>query len=326
MTAEIAILNKSAVALAADSLVTVQSPNRVPKTYNVNKLFRLSKYHPVGVMVYGNAELLGVPWETTIKIYRKQLRNTSFETVEEYARSFATFLGANRQLFPKEAQAEFFRQAVEGFFIHLRRDIDKRVEAITRGSSGTVTRDQIRVVAAETIEKHWRRFQDATELQYLAPDFDRRVRAHHALAIKKLIDSHFASFELQDASRQQLDELCGLLFSRNLLPATGISGIVVAGFGECEPFPAVAVLDVFGVLEDRLIYCQDDKASVNLNHGDLVGAVLPFAQRDVVDSFLQGIDPHFHRLLSRFLRTSRSSFPRPLPRVLGGRTTRRGSC
>ena len=34
------------------------------KVYPANKLFALSKYHPVGVMVYNNAELMDVPWET----------------------------------------------------------------------------------------------------------------------------------------------------------------------------------------------------------------------------------------------------------------------
>ncbi len=51
MTAEIAILNKSAIALAADSLVTVSRPGSNPKTYSANKLFTLSKYRPVGIMV-----------------------------------------------------------------------------------------------------------------------------------------------------------------------------------------------------------------------------------------------------------------------------------
>lgn len=48
MTAEIAVLNKLGVALAADSIVTITSP-RGEKTYNTsNKLFTLSKRHPVG--------------------------------------------------------------------------------------------------------------------------------------------------------------------------------------------------------------------------------------------------------------------------------------
>jgi hypothetical protein len=46
MTAQIAIMNKSSIALASDSAVTIDAPeNR--KTYNtINKLFTLSKYAP----------------------------------------------------------------------------------------------------------------------------------------------------------------------------------------------------------------------------------------------------------------------------------------
>lgn len=58
MTAEIAILNKSAVALAADSAVTISTPTG-PKIYDsVNKLFVLIKGRPVGVMLYDSADLL----------------------------------------------------------------------------------------------------------------------------------------------------------------------------------------------------------------------------------------------------------------------------
>jgi hypothetical protein len=64
MTAEVAILNKTAVALAADSAITLGSQ----KIYNSgNKLISLSKYQPVGIMVFGNAEFMGIPWETIIK-------------------------------------------------------------------------------------------------------------------------------------------------------------------------------------------------------------------------------------------------------------------
>jgi hypothetical protein len=50
MTAEVAIMNKSAVALAADSAVTVQYGNDV-KIYNTLKLFSLCRSSSVGIMV-----------------------------------------------------------------------------------------------------------------------------------------------------------------------------------------------------------------------------------------------------------------------------------
>jgi ATP-dependent protease HslVU (ClpYQ) peptidase subunit len=62
MTAIVGILNKQAVAVAADSAVTV---GRGVKIYNTaNKIFNLSKGCPVGIAIYGNAALNNcVPWE-----------------------------------------------------------------------------------------------------------------------------------------------------------------------------------------------------------------------------------------------------------------------
>jgi hypothetical protein len=60
MTAEIAVLNKSAVALAADSAVTIGRPPN-SKIYNtVNKIFELSSVHPVGIMIYGSLDFVGM--------------------------------------------------------------------------------------------------------------------------------------------------------------------------------------------------------------------------------------------------------------------------
>jgi hypothetical protein len=89
MTAEVVILNRMAVALAADSAVTIGDS----KIYNtVNKLFTLSKHHPVGIMIFGNAQYMGIPWETVIKLYRENLGRKKFATLESYTRNFLSFL------------------------------------------------------------------------------------------------------------------------------------------------------------------------------------------------------------------------------------------
>jgi hypothetical protein len=73
MTAEVAILNKIGVALAADSTVTITTANG-DKTYNTtNKLFTLSKFHPVGIMMWNGTEFNGVPFELIIKEFRESL-------------------------------------------------------------------------------------------------------------------------------------------------------------------------------------------------------------------------------------------------------------
>ena len=92
MTAEIAVLNKSAVALAADSAVTIGRPPN-SKIYNtVNKIFELSAHHPVGMMVYGRLDFLGLPIETLIKVYRAKLGSKSFDHIGGYRDDFINYL------------------------------------------------------------------------------------------------------------------------------------------------------------------------------------------------------------------------------------------
>lgn len=90
MTAIVAVLNKHAVAIAADSAVTMGDTHKVVNS--ANKIFTLSKYHPVAVMTYNNAAFMGVPWDIIIKEYRRKLKDKSFNTIKEYAEDFIKFI------------------------------------------------------------------------------------------------------------------------------------------------------------------------------------------------------------------------------------------
>ena len=52
MTAEAAVLNKSAVALAADSAVTVGNDGQEKIFNTANKIFTLSHQHPIGDVLW----------------------------------------------------------------------------------------------------------------------------------------------------------------------------------------------------------------------------------------------------------------------------------
>src|ERR1700722_4120717 len=88
MTAEIAILNKIGVALAADSTVSIGN-----KTYHTaNKLFTLSKYHPIGVLIWNSTQFDTIPLEVIIKQFRDSLGKKSLPTVTAYSNAFLSFL------------------------------------------------------------------------------------------------------------------------------------------------------------------------------------------------------------------------------------------
>lgn len=100
MTAVVAVLNKTGMALAADSAVTVSnSVSSQSKVFNTaNKVFTLSKYHPIAIMIYSSASFLSTPWEVIIKLYRQELRQKSFDTVEDYYHDFTRFLLTSKLL------------------------------------------------------------------------------------------------------------------------------------------------------------------------------------------------------------------------------------
>ena len=92
MTAEIAVLNKFGISIAADSAVTVETFHDgeiKQKVYNsANKIFALSKHAPIGLMFYNTVTLGGVPWETIVKSYRKKLDDKVFPILNDYYEDF----------------------------------------------------------------------------------------------------------------------------------------------------------------------------------------------------------------------------------------------
>ena len=150
MTAEIAILNRNAVALAADSAVTLQS-SEGPKIYNTaNKLFALSKYRPVGVMVYGSGDFMRIPWETMIKMYRSNLHDKGFPHLEEYASDFIEFFQGETGLFPPELQSGSAFHYLQMGFSRLRRTIDKEVQNSIK-QMGSIDEKQVRTLVKNQV-------------------------------------------------------------------------------------------------------------------------------------------------------------------------------
>ena len=150
VTAEIVILNKMAVALAADSAVTFGPGLKIVKT--ANKLFTLSKHQPVGVMVYGGAELNGVPWETIIKTYRRELGTDCFDHLEDYGQDFVAFLGRSRMLFTESRQDQFFRSTVYSYFSAIKSAVDEEVKELIE-SEGQASDEDIQTIVASRVEE-----------------------------------------------------------------------------------------------------------------------------------------------------------------------------
>lgn len=294
MTAEIAILNKQGVALSADSAVSVGSR----KVYNsANKLFAMSCSQPVGVMIYGNAQFMGIPWETIIKFYRSRyLMDRCFSHLQEYADDFEKFL-TETALFNHEHETLFVRHQAHFLSQKVREGIKKRVvtHIDLHGSIDGIT--TAKCVSDEISSK-------VAELKGLESHkaFTGKVR-------KAIADQHKAAIE--EVVRQTIENLPLTKKDENSFVGAiiesigktkswgGVTGVVIAGFGEKDIYPAVTDMSIEGRTHGFLKASRSSASKVDLNTRAIIK---PFAQREMVDTFMRGMDPSFFNNLHSALK------------------------
>ncbi|MCR9187663.1 MAG: hypothetical protein NXH96_02640 [Alteromonadaceae bacterium] len=288
MTTEVAILNKSAIALAADSAVTVHGE----KIYNsANKLFTLSKFYPVGIMVYGAGSIMSVPWETVIKTYRKKLGETSFDTISEYADHFIEFLTKDKLLFSDGIREAFLEIVAERIYKNIREEVISQAENLEKDINEEELVGFLESKAKEVIDEETQKYQTELPKGCSEEEIDSFVEENKPL-IEKVASSTLEQLYddfMDTATRDKVVKAVGLyLFSDYTVG--NVSGIVIAGFGEQELFPKVICLELEGVFSHGAKFRKVEGKSSAQSDDSFQPAIIPFAQQDMIFTYLEGID------------------------------------
>jgi hypothetical protein len=291
MTAVVGILNKQAVAIAADSAVTIGG-NGGRKIFNkANKLFTLSKEHPIGIMIYNSASFMGTPWETIIKIYRRQLANKSFRTVKEYEGDFIKFIRSKDFYTTPEVQIAF----LENFSLHI---IDSILDDIARNNSSLIDSPTLenQVIFIQKLEE---KIDDLIQVWNQNTDY--------CIELADYTFEMFQTYSVDVFVRLDLNRFAqnGIVLPKDLLlkiknvvyavlrakeEISSFTGLIFTGFGEDEIYPQLHPVNISMAVDNRLrYYVNENRAASISNNND--GAVCPFAQTDVIDTILTGIDP-----------------------------------
>ncbi len=280
MTAEIAILNKSAVALAADSKVTVSSGGQ-EKTYDtVNKLFTLSRVHPVGVMIYGNADFMGFPWETIIKEYRKSKGTLSESKIADWGSDFLEFLSQFFDYQPADCKANISSIA--------RSQLSDLMDDVRDEMIVGDTNEIFENVLSNEINK--RLEEAAAAAPFLSDDETKSFRDSYMPVLTETA----ARVPETDGIRERFCEFLVTSITRNHYSPLQ-SGIVIAGFGEDQKLPAIVAYDTDGfIFPNKLKSRPQADSSLNRKHDAII---IPFAQRDMVIRFMEGIDARYRSFL-----------------------------
>lgn len=307
MTAEIAIMNKEAIAIAADSAVTL----REGKIFNsANKIFSLSKYHPVGVMIYGNANFMGIPWETMIKTYRGELDTEKFDTLKEYADDFINFLSKEKRLIPESEQEKYFKVNVYSYFSFIRSEIKEEIEEIVI-ESAEIADKEIEEITSKIIKKHCDRWGKA-ELDISIPEnYTKDLIDEYETIIDEAKKNVFENLPLNKPLSKQLTEVAVSLFVKfsdrfiheKILHS---SGVVIAGFGTEDIFPSLQSVLIEGVVNNNLKYKIYNATEITFQNS---ASIVPFAQHEMVDIFMEGVEPGYEMVIEEYLSQIFEKYP-----------------
>jgi hypothetical protein len=285
MTAEVAILNTKGIGLAADSAVTLGAGGG--KVYNTaDKLFALSKYHPVGIMIYNSARIMGIEWETIIKNYRDFLGKKSFDKLSDYAGDFINFL-AKFPYFTHEKMIEYLESMCFDIFSHILTWFldDLHIEFDGKENIELARIDAVFNTSLKNIKEKMKKAEDEKVIKVDSEFVDSNMET-----INKMLETVFEDYKL---SKKQIAEVTGILklvFQKCAGWIDNYTGIVITGYGEREIFPAICDFKVSGKLGDSLIYYEYDSDQVGTDH---TASIRPFAQTEMVHQFARGISPDF---------------------------------
>jgi hypothetical protein len=180
------------------------------------------------------------------------------------------------------------------------RIIDFRIGKIIE-RSGKINDNQIRNMAVSVIRHRHAAWTTADALPNVPPDHSQQIRRRWRSQIEAVMELVFGRLPLGSTSKGRLLEIASLVFTKNLFPDS-VSGLVIAGYGEEDYLPSVVAFDIEGVLLD---YVKIRKAGETPISGDSAAAIIPFAQREMVHLFMEGIDPWFehniHHALDYFV-------------------------
>ncbi len=110
---------------------------------------------------------------------------------------------------------------------------------------------------------------------------------------------------LSEKSFEDLQSICSSIFSKDWF-AKNSPGIVIAGFGEEETFPALVSFAIEAKVHNTLKYKKDKDAAISF---DTSAWIIPFAQSEMVATFIEGVDPGYNKIISDYLSEYFEKYP-----------------
>lgn len=302
MTAGIGVLNKQAVALAADSAVTIGNGRKVYNT--ANKIFSLNEKEKIGVIIYNNSSWLGIPMETIIKLY-KETEGRSIKTVQGYVEDFIHFLENNIINFLTSEKIEEYLKfllfdAIDYLIDQVNAEINYRLdEKIIEFPENDIEQrklfESIFLMILEDEIETYEEFRESSKNNFS----DLKLHEFKEISGEEIISIINGFMSQEKISKKKivsknLIKYLYLITVNDFRPEDDFVGLVFAGFGTEEIFPSVYEIRFSGIINKRVKYQIYRKGEIREDNSAIIA---PFAQSEMASTFMEGINPEIENII-----------------------------
>ena len=308
MTAIVGVLNKHAIAVAADSAETVGDGLKIYD--KANKIFTLSKHHPVGIAIYNNAAFNSlIPWEIIIKMYRRQLGERPFNTLKEYVNDFIQYLeNFQTSHLAKDELYTVTCDEVMDFWLS---------EVVSKLPNKKANSTDIEPTDVAILEGMLTSFKEAAQAKAKIPELSNVDYASFFDCINKRFLTPILAMIIKAGGDKQvfstlIPEALFEIFTRQIVSRPSYSGLAFFGYGEEEIYPSLFEIRVFNSFVGQF-YWREERVRAVSNHG--VAFIHPMAQTDVMQTYIEGISPQIEDTFRQITEDTMRNFLSNLKKI-----------
>lgn len=310
MTSEICVMNRMSVVLAADSATTVsyyENGQQVQRYFKgANKIFQLSESQPVGVMIYGNADLLGTPWELIIKDFRKKLGDAAFPKIADYATEFCKYINKNKDIFDDELRYNTFMSSFNFDVYMLLEEFNKKLKADKGFDEAAHLKEFTKAVDQKDFTTPSGKGLEQRAIKGWLPRLLKEFHSSDDLLLKDAVGNRDDNF----IESVFLAVLKAKVRNNPMSP----TGIVIAGYGDIALYPELYTSKNCGFIADTFVMNDVSEFPISSQNPSYISG---FAQSSMADTFLIGFDAQVYKTIGEVQKDELPTVVEPFVASLG---------
>ncbi len=286
MTAQVAVLNLSGVAVASDTYVTTGVGDQLKSMGNTHKIYELGSQHRVLLLHSGSANINSIPLQLHVAEWAKTL-SLPLPTMQAYTDSYRTWAASEKRMSRPEAEFKVMNSTLNEHYHDLARELDAAIEGIHFAEEPTDRKRKaaVRRQIQETIDGNEGYLQGLESYHGVTERSTAKALSEHGFDLADKVHYIFDRFEIDEKQVEQLVSLATLILTR-IQPMDSDSEIGFVGYGDEDPFPTVVRVKVRGIYAGVLVAANVESPKVApIENGS---SIVYFAQRDAMWGFVNG--------------------------------------